>query len=266
MAGTPPPTSSATPDARLYRRLIDWDRRLAREGPSLLSLLAVEPGSRLLDLGCGSGEHDRFLAGRGAHVIGVDRSEDMLRAAREAAAGDGRLRYVEADIAALPDAVAGRFDGALCLGNTLVHLLDLEQVRGFFRGVGTRLRDGGRLLLQILNYEAIVAEKRRAFPPALQPGDDGEELAFLRFLDHREPGFVEFESVVLARRDDADTRLVMARRSRLRAWTRAELVAIAEAEVGATAAYGTIEGEPFDPRHSPDLVLVARAERSRAGD
>ena len=101
--------------------------------------------------------------------------------------------------------------------------MDLDAVRGFAAGVARYLRSGSRLLVQLLNYEAIVAEGRRTFPVSVRPASDGEgELVFLRFMDHPETGFVDFESVVLERSAD-ETRLVFQRRSRLRAWTLAEL-------------------------------------------
>ena len=39
--------------------------------------------STLLDLGCGTGQHDLLLARKGYQVTGVDRSEEMLRVARQ---------------------------------------------------------------------------------------------------------------------------------------------------------------------------------------
>jgi SAM-dependent methyltransferase len=39
-------------------------------------------GARCLDVGCGSGRWSRWLAARGAHVIGIDPTEAMLGAAR----------------------------------------------------------------------------------------------------------------------------------------------------------------------------------------
>jgi cyclopropane fatty-acyl-phospholipid synthase-like methyltransferase len=39
----------------------------------LLDVLTLEPGSRVLDLGCGTGRHAIELASRGFRVTGVDR-------------------------------------------------------------------------------------------------------------------------------------------------------------------------------------------------
>ena len=65
-----------------YRRLIAWPARLEREWPFLAAVLP--PEGRVLDLGCGTGEHSRFLASKGFEVTGIDASPAMLAKATEA--------------------------------------------------------------------------------------------------------------------------------------------------------------------------------------
>ena len=48
----------------------------------LVELLAPKPGERILDLGCGTGTLTAEIAARGAEVLGVDRSEEMIAQAR----------------------------------------------------------------------------------------------------------------------------------------------------------------------------------------
>ena len=47
-------------------------------------------GRRVVDFGCGSGANTVLLANRGAHVWGIDISEDLLRLARRRLAVSGR--------------------------------------------------------------------------------------------------------------------------------------------------------------------------------
>lgn len=51
-------------------------------GEDLLGLLAAQPGERILDLGCGTGQLSAAIAEAGARVIGLDLSEEMLSQAR----------------------------------------------------------------------------------------------------------------------------------------------------------------------------------------
>lgn len=49
-----------------------------RLGSDLIELLSPQAGERVLDLGAGTGDLAAELAGRGAHVVGVDASRDMV--------------------------------------------------------------------------------------------------------------------------------------------------------------------------------------------
>ena len=49
----------------------------------LVELLAPKAGERVLDLGCGTGALTAEIAARGAEVLGVDRSEEMIAQARK---------------------------------------------------------------------------------------------------------------------------------------------------------------------------------------
>lgn len=79
--------------------------------------LALPPGARILDVGCGTGRHSVELARRGYRVTGVDQSQGMLdqaaAAAREAGV-TGSVEWVRADAAGL--VWEGEpFDAAICL-------------------------------------------------------------------------------------------------------------------------------------------------------
>ena len=56
-----------------------WSVHLARQ---FLALVNVPPGSRVLDVACGTGVLTRAFADAGAHVIGIDASEGYLEGAR----------------------------------------------------------------------------------------------------------------------------------------------------------------------------------------
>lgn len=85
-----------------------------------LLLRQVPRGCRTaLEVGCGTGRFARRLARRGIQVDAIDRSAEVVRAARAAPAppaGAGRVRYLLADVTrvALP---AGRYDYISCLAS-----------------------------------------------------------------------------------------------------------------------------------------------------
>ncbi|HAP43050.1 MAG: hypothetical protein A2004_06240 [Spirochaetes bacterium GWC1_61_12] len=56
------------------------------------------------------------------------------------------------------------YDLITCLGNTLPHLRDSIQVADFCVRAARALRPGGRLLLQLMNYDRLVGQPSFAFP------------------------------------------------------------------------------------------------------
>ena len=51
-------------------------------GSSVVELLAPQPGERILDLGCGTGQLTAQIAESGAEVVGMDKSPQMIAEAR----------------------------------------------------------------------------------------------------------------------------------------------------------------------------------------
>jgi 2-polyprenyl-3-methyl-5-hydroxy-6-metoxy-1,4-benzoquinol methylase len=103
-------------------------------------------GLDVLDAGCGEGYLSRELAGRGAaSVLGVDRSAELIAAARDAARAPG-MAFTEGDADDLP-APAGSVD--LVVANHLLN--DLPDVAGPVAEFARVLRPGGRLVALMLH-------------------------------------------------------------------------------------------------------------------
>lgn len=244
-----------------YRRLIAWGKRIEREWPLLDRVLGAGPSKRVLDLGSGTGEHCRFMAEHGFEVVGVDASESMIGVARDE--DSPGVTFVHGDIRHLEELVEGSFGSALCLGNTLPHLLDPEDLRLMATGLRRCLEPGGALLLQLLNYDRVFDGGLRYLPVNFRPPEEGEqgEIVFLRLMDPRPDGSVVFlPSTLLYRRDgEPPLELLSSRRVRLRGWRRPEVLeALREAGFQSLRTLGSFAEDPFDSATSPDLIVVAR--------
>ena len=251
-----------TPDdpfARLgYRRLVAWPERIRREEPLLRAVLGSGPSRRVLDLGCGTGEHALFLASIGFEVTGVDVSRSQIETARGSA--EGRATFVEGDLASVGTLVPAGFGGAICLGNTVPSLRDAGALRAFLRGLGGRLAPGAPLLVQILNYDRIFAQKIRALPVSVREDASGM-LVFLRLMDLRDDGTVLFTPSTLRWRPGADPPVAVdvAQNVLLHGWRRSELeTSLAECGFAVESVAGGMACEPWIADQSADTVLVAR--------
>ncbi len=130
--------------------------------PQQLNFAEFQLGSlsakNLLDIGCASGELSFQLAQNGALVTGIDLNDDLIEQARQNKKHPN-LNFRKGNMLDLGrDFKKTYFDSALCFGNTLVHLASIEQVAEMLKGARTVLKPGGKLLLQILNYDYILDE------------------------------------------------------------------------------------------------------------
>jgi SAM-dependent methyltransferase len=106
-----------------YKRLREREANANNlfEIPSLLSMLPDLSGKRILDLGCGFGEHCRAFVARGAEfVMGVDISERMLTVAREENS-DARIEYRRMPMEDI-DGITERFD--LVVSSLAIHYVE----------------------------------------------------------------------------------------------------------------------------------------------
>jgi SAM-dependent methyltransferase len=161
----------------------------------LFQFLGDVTGTRVLDLGTGTGRAALALARSGARVTGVDASSEMLNVARHRAAQEQLpIDFWEGDAHALafPDRA---FDAAVCF-RLLMHVPDWRlSIRELCRVAGTRLvfdypSAGSSAALQAVWRRAAAAfgskvEAYRVFTR----GEIGRELARYGFritLSHRQ--------------------------------------------------------------------------------
>jgi len=174
----------------VYDNTIDWESRLKREMPFILSLIENVESPSVLDIACGSGRHSIALASHGAEVIGIDYSKSMLQAAeRHAAAVDVTPKFILADMEEIKDVVEGPFDLIICLGNSLALLNDIDTLKQVMKDIFHLLKDGGSFVAQVLNFEEIHWTGFRNFPTKVGKLSNGEEITFGRMFEHTDYPF-----------------------------------------------------------------------------
>jgi len=129
-------------DAETHRHFTDF--------ANMATALALPPGARILDVGCGSGWLSEFFARLGYDVTGIDISDELIAMARDRVERVPyevdhetalRCRFLTQDIeiAALPE----KFDAAICY-DSLHHFEDERKV---FQHLAAMLDVGGLLFI-----------------------------------------------------------------------------------------------------------------------
>jgi trans-aconitate methyltransferase len=133
-----------------------------RYGADLLELLAPQPGERILDVGCGTGQLTAEIARSGADVVGLDSSADMLADASKNFPG---LRFVLGDAAGFnfPEP----FDAVF--SNAVLHWV--KNADGAVASITRALRPGGRFIAEF-GGKGNIATVQAALRTVLGPGAD----------------------------------------------------------------------------------------------
>jgi trans-aconitate methyltransferase len=115
-------------------------------GAAILEKLAPAAGERILDLGCGDGSLTEQLIQRGARVVGVDASPEMVAAAR--------VRGIDAQVM---DATQLTFEAEFdaVFSNAVLHWIQDQDA--VLAGVARALVRGGRFVAEFGGFTNIAA-------------------------------------------------------------------------------------------------------------
>jgi len=112
----------------------------------LFTLLGDVDGQHICDLACGQGRLARALAQRGAHVVGVDISSELIAIAqRDEAADPIGITYLVDNAETLTSLGDHQFDGAVCN----LALMDITDLTALYQAVWNILRPAGWFLFSI---------------------------------------------------------------------------------------------------------------------
>ncbi|MHC4530122.1 MAG: class I SAM-dependent methyltransferase [Planctomycetota bacterium] len=133
-----------------------------QEIEQIVSLLKLQPGVSICDLCCGVGRHSLELARHGLNVTGVDRTALYLEQAKKKAEAEGlNIRFLQEDMRAFckPNA----FDVVINLLTSFGYFEDVADDRRVLENIYKSLRDGGKLLIDIVGKEILarIFQERR---------------------------------------------------------------------------------------------------------
>lgn len=236
-------------DSAHYHRLYAYrdQAEAARFIDNLIARGHLSAGAAVLDLGCGSGRHSRYLNAKGFDVTGLDLSAESLKLAKS---GEGpHLRFVRQDMRQAFG--AGAFDHVVNLFTSFGYFDDEADNLSVVHNIATALKPDGTLVLDYLNLR--YAETH------LRPDEIVEHGEVMYHLSRwRDAGHIYKRIVV----DDPKSATPLEFVERVAALAIEDFrFMFSVCGLEAIATYGDYGLAPFDETSSPRLILVARKVR-----
>jgi ubiquinone/menaquinone biosynthesis C-methylase UbiE len=233
-----------------------WDDQLVA---FIVEVLGLGPGARILDVGCGSGEHARKFARRGMEVVGIDVAPSLVQYCIERSVAEGvdGVSFVLGDMRALDSepALVGGFDAVVVLSASFGFFDDVTN-QSVLSAIARVLGQGGRVLLQLTDPLTFATRQRQGMHQEERPeGSYWAETWFdpATFTSHSRFRFTDLEGMVHLWED----------RERIRVYTLPELRRMMrDAGLRLIGAYGDVAlpPRPYGVDCSRQLIVVG--ERS----
>ena len=110
-------------------------------------------GKTVLDVGAATGNLTAYLLSQDYEVTAIDLSDRLIAKAAEKGIVVQKLNMLNID-------KLSTFDNIVCIGNTLPHLDSKASVQLFLQKAYGQLSQGGKLILQLVNFQKYFAQKQ----------------------------------------------------------------------------------------------------------
>jgi SAM-dependent methyltransferase len=203
-----------------------------------------DPGSAVLDLGCGPGDYVDALSRSGYRSVGIDSSAVMIEQAQEKRQGIFyHLSFSEIN------QLDGDFDCIYCVGNSLSYLPQ-DALKPFLTDVFQLLKPFGVFILQVVNWDRHRETRSSDFPVNTL----SEGRTFHRSYEWMDDSKVIFHTEI---RHAGETQ---------QSWSDPLYPKYFEPITGdlrglgltINGQFGDYTGAAFDPKSSPAMILVAK--------
>ena len=198
-------------------------------------------GKTILDVGAATGNLTAYLSSQGYEVTAIDLSERLIAKAAEKGVTVQQLNMLAID--ELPT-----FDNIVCIGNTLPHLDSKTSVQLFLQKAYRQLIQGGKLVLQLVNFQKYFAQQQGDYLGNL-PLIENDKVKFERYYYLNEEGKIRFKTIL----DDTiknEELLQPIFADQLTQW-------LTQIGFQAINLYGNFKKDPFDKEKSMALIVTA---------
>ncbi|OFX62302.1 MAG: hypothetical protein A2066_02385 [Bacteroidetes bacterium GWB2_41_8] len=222
------------------------------EQVKFLSTVLPYNGAKVLDVGCAIGDLSFALSRFGFPIWAFDFDAEMIQIAQNAKSEETMFPVFEMlDMRLIGDHYPEAFfDTAICFGNTLVHLLNDDDILKFIQAAYKVLSPEGKLTIQIMNYQYIIDNQIKSLPLI-----DNEHIVFERKYEYENDNdLIDFNTKLTIKSTGQEiansVKLYAIRQNKLQ-----EL--LKKAGFGSFEFYGNFKSEPLTNNSLP-LILTCQ--------
>ena len=198
-------------------------------------------GKTVLDVGAATGHLTAYLLSQDYEVTAIDLSDRLIAKAAEKGIVVQKLNMLNID-------KLSTFDNIVCIGNTLPHLDSKASVQLFLQKAYGQLSQGGKLILQLVNFQKYFAQQQDDYLGNL-PLIANDKVKFERFYYLNKEGKIRFKTIL----DDT-----IENEELLQPIFADELIQwLTQIGFQTINLYGNFRKDPFDPNASMALIIVA---------
>lgn len=168
-------SSFGTDYAEIYD-ILYRDKDYEAEASYVLDLLGMsgrEKGGSILEIGCGTGGHAKYLSAASTDYVGMDLSPFMVELAHKKLPN---LRFVIDDLTRAEK--IGDFDCCIGLFHAFGYLTSLEKVESALRAIKLNLKKKGIFLFDIWNGLSVISSPPQ---PAIRKVESDSGLRIIRY-------------------------------------------------------------------------------------
>lgn len=140
---------------------------------------AGSPPKRILDVACGTGGYSIELSKSRYDLVATDLDKKMIEELNNKLIKDNlSIEAVQSNMLEIDEKIQGKFDLIFCIGNSVVHLANKEEILKFFKASKKLIKRKGSLIIQIINFDRIIKQGITELPKIV---NDDIGLVFERY-------------------------------------------------------------------------------------
>ena len=143
-----------------YYDLLYQDKNYAKESEFIIGLInkySNRKNKSILDVGCGTGIHDIYLAKKGYAIEGIDLSSDMIKIAKAKASGIKKIKFRQGNAESFK--LSQKFDIAVSLFHVMSYQTTNKSILQTFKNIYTHLNKNGLFIFDFWYGPGVITDK-----------------------------------------------------------------------------------------------------------